>query len=823
MSGGRVVDALTDPHGVQYRMSAGLNVDHSSLGGHLLPIADIMVVDDESVTAKHIESVLVRLGYRVLHVASSGEEALEKAATTRPDLVLMDISLTGELDGIQAAELLRSRHGIRVVYVTAFTDDEVLARAQIAAPLGYLVKPFNERELHATIQTALQTQKLERQAAESQRWLQTILGAIGDGIIATNSDGQVRFMSRAAEALTGWREAEAMNQPLARIFRTSPLGDQRHPRAGEPEEVSLRHRSGKEQLIEITASTATDDNGQINGFVWAFRDISGRKRAEEELSEKELYFRSLIEQTSDVITVVDQDGTIHYASPSLETVLGYDPADVLGKSILEALHPDDLRGAVLSLGRIFAGKRIRARLEIRVRHQDGSWRVMESAGSRRADLHGEPRIILSSRDVTERKNAEDRLNEELDTSAALARMSQQLIAVLGSGDLLNHLCRLTTEILQCDFSHTWLLDEGAGMYLAVADYGDSPEQWESLQALRLPLSIGGNLIDRTDKEDVTEFLAGRGDDLVPPWIPARYGIASCLYMALRRRGRMVGLQAAGHRARHEPFSQSQRQLARRIAHLASLALEQARLVEELDSASRLKSDLMATLSHELRTNLTTIVSVIQLLIEEEFGSLNPEQMERLRLVERATRQMAELIQSTLDLGRAERKQLHLDLRDVLVADLIAEIERESESLWKERGVTLTWKTEPGLPVLLTDRMKLKVVLKNLVGNALKFTKEGSVTFAARACGGGIEFSVKDTGPGIAPEAQSTIFEPYRQAVNGETQSRNGIGLGLYIVRQLLESLGGAIALESELGAGSTFRVWVPVTPARQPHSLQSDR
>jgi signal transduction histidine kinase len=215
--------------------------------------------------------------------------------------------------------------------------------------------------------------------------------------------------------------------------------------------------------------------------------------------------------------------------------------------------------------------------------------------------------------------------------------------------------------------------------------------------------------------------------------------------------------------------------------------------------------------------------VTQLLLEREFGPLTAEQTARLEIVERTTRQMVELIGATLDLGRAERKQVRLEIRAIRVAELMVELERESEAFGKHRDVSLTWTTEEGLPVLSTDRMKLKVVLKNLIGNALKFTQQGRVHVAARAREEGVEFTVSDTGPGIPEEARAMIFEPYRQAGTMDGRARDGIGLGLYIARQLLDMVGGRIDLESEVGRGSTFRVWVPLSgpgqaaPAGAPH------
>jgi signal transduction histidine kinase len=120
-----------------------------------------------------------------------------------------------------------------------------------------------------------------------------------------------------------------------------------------------------------------------------------------------------------------------------------------------------------------------------------------------------------------------------------------------------------------------------------------------------------------------------------------------------------------------------------------------------------------------------------------------------------------------------------------------------------------WKVEGELPPLHTDPGKLKVVLKNLIGNAVKFTKEGGITVEARRYSGGVEIAVSDTGIGIPPEAVESIFEPFRQADSSITHAHGGTGLGLHIVKRLLELLGGTVTVESEVGRGSTFRVWVP--------------
>lgn len=163
----------------------------------------------------------------------------------------------------------------------------------------------------------------------------------------------------------------------------------------------------------------------------------------------------------------------------------------------------------------------------------------------------------------------------------------------------------------------------------------------------------------------------------------------------------------------------------------------------------------------------------------------------------------------LDLNRLDAGQLPVEVNAVRGKEFLGEIRAELQGLYDQSGLTFIWKVEDEMPVIHTDSRKLKVVIKNLVGNAVKFTEKGSVTIAAQARNGGMEISVTDTGIGIPPEAQTWIFEPFRQVDSSDTRRYSGSGLGLHIVQRLLELLGGTVTVESEVGRGSTFRIWVP--------------
>ncbi len=229
--------------------------------------------------------------------------------------------------------------------------------------------------------------------------------------------------------------------------------------------------------------------------------------------------------------------------------------------------------------------------------------------------------------------------------------------------------------------------------------------------------------------------------------------------------------------------------------------------EQAESASRLKSDFLSIVSHELRTPLVSIIGYDELLIDGVAGKLTQEQIDALKKIETNSKKLLDLINSMIELTRLEAKSL--ELKEVGLSDLIEEIKSETRSLQVESGLSFIWKVEPDLH-LLTDSEKLKVILKNLISNAVKFTEVGSVTVDVHRHNKGVEIDVIDTGIGIVSEAVPVIFEPFRQIESPLIRRHGGVGLGLYTAKRLLELLGGIIKVESEIGRGSTFRVRIPV-------------
>lgn len=235
----------------------------------------ILIVEDEYIVARDIAARVERQGYKVAEIVASGEDAVTQAGVTRPDLVLMDIKLAGPMDGVEAAEKIRASLDIPVVFLTAFADEPTLNRAKVTDAFGYLLKPFEERELHITIEMALYKHDVERRMRDNERWLATTLRSIGDGVVSTDARGCITFMNPVAETLTGWPGDTAIGLPVDTVLRRSPGGD------------ALVARDGRHCPIEETVAPLRDERGEVAGSVIVFRDVTDRNRLEEQLRQSQ--------------------------------------------------------------------------------------------------------------------------------------------------------------------------------------------------------------------------------------------------------------------------------------------------------------------------------------------------------------------------------------------------------------------------------------------------------------------------------------------------------------------------------------------------------
>jgi PAS domain S-box-containing protein len=254
----------------------------------------ILVVEDEGIVALEIQTRLNQLGYHVPEILASGEAAVSRAIELQPDLVLMDIRLKGNMDGVTAAEQLRRVLNVPIIFLTAYADKDTLGRAKVTEPYGYILKPFEVRELHIAIEMALYKHQAERRIQASERWLTTTFHSIGDAVFTTDGRGLINLMNPVAEELTGWSLAEAQGQPAQTVF---PLIDEKHGTAGDILGYPVRSdladwqpamllvtRAGREVLVQHRTGVMYDAAEQVVGAVVLVRDITRQRAIEQELN-----------------------------------------------------------------------------------------------------------------------------------------------------------------------------------------------------------------------------------------------------------------------------------------------------------------------------------------------------------------------------------------------------------------------------------------------------------------------------------------------------------------------------------------------------------
>ncbi len=533
--------------------------------------------------------------------------------------------------------------------------------------------------------------------------------------------------------------------------------------------------------------------------------------------------RILLEQMRNAVVATDLEGVVTLWNPHAEAISGWRADEAIGRSIDDLLIPAAYRGRAQLVG-AHALETGHWQGDLVLQRKDGTRLALLASISALHDTEGATSGLVGvASDVSRRKRVAEELARTAEVSEALTRVSRELIGTMGSPEFLHRLCCVTAEVLGCELAHTLMVRAEDGAFVPIASEDDGPERREVLRQICVPREMIAEVLAGLEADDVV--TVGAVPDAFAAHVPETSTFES-LVLALRRGAEIIGLQTAHRQRTGQPLSETQLRIGRGIAQLASLALDHARVVEELERANRVKSDFVATMSHELRTPLHVILGYADLLLMGEFGAMTEAQAGTVERLLRRAQELHELIASTLDVSRLDSGRAALHLEDVALPELLAEVGAEVQS--QRRPATpetprLSIDAAADLPRLRTDRTKLKVVLKNLVDNALKFTERGTVRVAAGALPDGLEISVADTGIGISQEVLPRLFEAFAQGDPSPSRRHAGVGLGLYIVRRLLEMLGGTIEVHSAPGQGSTFTVQLPANAARPAAPRSGDR
>ena len=312
----------------------------------------ILVVEDESIVAADIQKTLQNLGYDVPAVASTGEAAIQKAKEDKPDLVLMDIVLKGKMDGVKAAEQIRTKFNIPVVYLTAYADDKTLKRAKITGPFGYIIKPFEDRALKTIIEIALYKAKIENELKASKASFHNIVEKSADGIVVVDRDGIVQFVNHAAEALFGRKAKELVGE----LFGFPVTG-------GEVIELDVVRHSREPGIAEMRV-VETEWNGQA-AYLALLRDVTERKRAEEKLKKANEKLKEYNQLKSEFVSTASHElrtplsiiaGAIRLILDEIPGKIVAEQRDVLATAMENVKRLGRIVDSLLSISKIESGK-----------------------------------------------------------------------------------------------------------------------------------------------------------------------------------------------------------------------------------------------------------------------------------------------------------------------------------------------------------------------------------------------------------------------------------------------------------------------------------
>ncbi len=686
----------------------------------------VLVVEDERLVAEDIAQCLEERGFEVVGPANCSQRAVELAELHRPDLVLMDIVIQGDKDGVDTAHILKERFGISVVYLTAFSHENVVARAKETDPLGYVVKPFEEATLQGTVEIALHKQGLYKQLAAGREWFYTTLRSIGDGVIATDTKGEIVFMNQLAEKLTGWSMTDAEGLLVSEVYQS--VDEQ-----GEPAWNPALH------ALEIKDNISPADN------------------------------TVLISRENGGCCVEDSGSLIRNAD-------------------------DIVLGAILAFRDITEKKFKSKQLFKYQRHLEELVDERTAALQKRIDL--ESLISTSCVDLTkcDPERLEEAIGEAVGNLARFLGVEQFLVTESASASILerpvHNLDDLDPGLLETLTEVYW--NENPWIEKQFAEHGHVMVSSCEVLAEQLPRAA-----EALAGHGVSSFLAlplGH-DEADKSWGMITFMSEDPIRLELHDVRIMVVLCEIVHNLLQRRQSEKERM----------------ELTESLNQSQKLEAigKLSGGIAHDFNNMLVPIIGYSDVILANDELSFRHRQ--ELIEIRKAAESAASLTRQLLAFSRKQiLEKDHLSLNDVVVhlRNMLQRILGED--------VVLEPHLEDDLWGVEADRGQLEQVIMNLCVNARHAMPEGGVIQLAtsnvmleedsldRPSGAYVKIAVKDAGCGMSRELMDRIFDPFYT-----TKGLDGTGLGLSVVLGIIDQHGGWINVESELGKGSTFEIFLP--------------
>jgi PAS domain S-box-containing protein len=653
----------------------------------------------------------------------------------------------------------------------------------------------DERFVLAIVRDITERKRAGEALKENEERFRLLAQNVSDVISLVDEDGIVRYLSPSVKRVLDYEPEELVGTSSFPLIHPDDLdeamkvfGEVRSaPRTTRSAEVRVKHKDGSWCLVEVSGTNLLAE-ASVQGIVTNFRDVSERRRATEALRESEERFRSLIQNSSDIITILKADGSIRYESPSVERVLGYHPEERIGKKTFDYVHPED-KGWVESTftEALDDPGKVQRPVEFRLRHKDGSWRHMETI---RVNLLRDPAVkgvVSNSRDITERKHSEEKLQSSLDALVTIHEAGQTFGATLNEDEIARSLLKMAQHVVGLG---------AAAIHLHYEHQEGHP--WHAAGAERLWRTTHGSSEARAARDEVLKTGEHRLFEAPHPDLERGRLVGLCL--PLRGQERVLGtLEAYGPETLKE---QATVELLGSLANQAASALENARLYGELGERERRLQDLVGKLmaaqeeerrrvAYEVHDGLAQVAMGAHQQLQAFFHDPDPDSAKARRRLDRAL----ELVEQTTE----EARRVIADLRPTTLDDfgLTAAVRAQAEELRAE-GWEVSYDEALGEERLPAEiETALYRVAREALWNVRKHAETTRVDIALDGQAGKVHFEVRDFGRGFDTSVVSGGGGP-------------GERVGLSSMRERIVLLGGDFEIRSRPGEGTTVVAEVPL-------------
>jgi len=574
---------------------------------------------------------------------------------------------------------------------------------------------------------------------------------------------------------------------------------------------------------------------QYGGFGIA-QDITAQKESENALVNSEQKFRLLAENSEDIISVHAADGTVWYLSPSVANVLGYDVEEVMGRSILDYVHPDDKHKFLASDKTFSFSESESVIIRYRICKKDGSYIWLETIVKPIIDQNEVIKLICTSRNITDQRIAHEKLKKKDQLLHAVSEATQSLLVN-------NDLNQAITESIQILGTRA-MVDR---VYVFQNHFNTETQSWEASEINEWAENESFYRLNNADMQHIPfdnirniiralkqnqPFVCYKKTEQDPQLaaILQKNNVESTLAIPIFLKEQFWGLVGFDQVTKEREWTEGEFSILRSFASSLAAAIERKQIETEMiqarevaESASRAKSEFLANMSHELRTPMNGIIGFTDLILTTE---LQKTQRDYLQNVKKSAYGLLEIINDILDFSKIEAGKLLIDHTLFKLDELVEETIDILTVKAFEKRLEILFRVDLDIPSqFLGDPLRIRQVMVNLLGNAIKFTREGEIFISVCKTGDyyerdgkkylNLSIHVKDTGIGIAREKLQKIFDSFTQADSSTTRKYGGTGLGLTICRSLAELMGGHLTVESEAGKGSQFSLHLALEVANE--------